>query len=81
MMGVFVCANSFVVLCAFYVLKANYEAKNEAKGGEAKNCRGKKKHLKKNTAFINEKAADKRDTPPPPRRRRRMMMMMMMVRE
>jgi hypothetical protein len=74
MMVVFVCANSS--FCVLFTFEANYEAKNEAKGGEAKNFRGKKKHLKKNTAF-NEKAADKRYTPP----RRRRMMMMMMVRE
>ena len=79
MMGVFVCANSS--FCVLFTFEANYEAKNEAKGGEAKNFRGKKKHLKKNTTAFNEKAADKRYTPPPPRRRRRMMMMMMMVRE
>ena len=75
MMGVFVCANSS--FCVLFTFEANYdEAKNEAKGGEAKNFRGKKKHLKKNTKAFNEKAADKRYTPPPRRRRRRMMMMM-----
>lgn len=60
MMGVFVCANS-KSFCVLFTFEANYEAKNEAKGGEAKNFRGKKKHLKKNTAF-NEKAAETKDT-------------------
>ena len=57
MMGVFVCANSS--FCVLFTFEANYEAKNEAKGGEAKNFRGKKKHLKKNTALITKKQQTK----------------------
>ena len=57
MMVVFVCANSS--FCVLFTFEANYEAKNEAKGGEAKNFRGKKKHLKKNTELSTKKQQTK----------------------